>query len=135
MVANESPSISRLNIHPVSNGEVFSGISVYPPRHPNPHTQDQARLTDGSVSVQQAVIYSFRHRYAYTAHNRPMAKGQMRSPKQCADAMGHDLQTHLKSYARFQTRDLAAAFDEGVSVASSVHPNTTGGVAHRTELP
>ena len=64
-----------------------------------------------------------------------MANGLVRSPKQCADAMGHDLQTHLKSYARFPTRDLAAAFDESVSVASSVHPNTTGGVAHRTELP
>ena len=64
-----------------------------------------------------------------------MANGLVRSPKQCADAMGHDLQTHLKSYARFQTRDLAAAFDEGVSVASSVHANTTGGVAHRTAIP
>ncbi|KZR92381.1 hypothetical protein MITS9509_01368 [Synechococcus sp. MIT S9509] len=64
---------------------------------------------------QQAVVYSFRHRYAYVAHTRPMANGQMRSPKQCADAMGHDLDTHLKSYARFQTRDLAAAFDEGES--------------------
>ena len=66
---------------------------------------------------EQATMYSFRHRYAYTAHNRPMANGQMRSPKQIADAMGHDLQTHLKSYARFQTRDLAAAFDEAPAQA------------------
>ena len=74
--------------------------------------------------MQQAVIYSFRHRYAYTAHNRPMANGLVRSPKQCADAMGHDLQTHLKSYARFQTRDLAAAFDEAVSVYPPRHPSS-----------
>ena len=67
---------------------------------------------EAAAEGQQAVIYSFRHRYAYVAHNRPQANGQMRSPKQCADAMGHDLQTHLSSYARFQTRDLAAAFDE-----------------------
>ena len=67
---------------------------------------------EAAAEGQQAVVYSFRHRYAYVAHNRPQANGQMRSPKQCADAMGHDLQTHLSSYARFQTRDLVAAFDE-----------------------
>ena len=32
--------------------------------------------------------------------------------KQVADAMGHTLDTHLLSYSRFQTKDLASAFDE-----------------------
>ena len=42
---------------------------------------------------------------------RPMEDGTMRAPKQIADAMGHDLQTHLESYARFMTKDLKKAFD------------------------
>ena len=37
--------------------------------------------------------------------------GTYRSPKQIADAMGHDLETHLKSYSRFNTKDLENAFD------------------------
>ena len=54
--------------------------------------------------------YSFRHRYAYYDHNRPKADGTYRAPK--ADGMGHSLDTHLLSYARFQTKDLANQFDE-----------------------
>lgn len=73
---------------------------------------------EAEAERQQATAYSFRHRYAYTAHNRPMASGQMRSPKQCADAIGHSLDVHLKNYARFQTRDLASAFDEEPAVAA-----------------
>ena len=75
---------------------------------------------EAAAEGQQAVIYSFRHRYAYVAHNRPQANGQMRSPKQCADAMGHDLETHLNSYARFKTNDLATAFDE-VTIVPILH--------------
>ena len=37
--------------------------------------------------------------------------GTYRSPKQIADAMGHDLETHLKSYSRFNTKELENAFD------------------------
>ena len=33
------------------------------------------------------------------------------SIKQIADTMGHDLETHLKSYSRFNTKDLENAFD------------------------
>ena len=77
----------------------------------------QSIKAEAAAEQQIAVLYGFRHRYAYTAHNRPMANGQMRSPKMCADAMGHDLETHLASYARFATRDLASAFDEGLSPA------------------
>ena len=32
-------------------------------------------------------------------------------PKQIADAMGHDLETHLKSYSRFNIKDLENTFD------------------------
>ena len=51
------------------------------------------------------------NRYAYVAHNRINKNGTYRSPKQIADAMGHDLGTHLKSYSRFNTKDLENAFD------------------------
>jgi len=33
------------------------------------------------------------------------------SPKQVADALGHSLDTHLLSYARFMSKDLESAFD------------------------
>ena len=61
---------------------------------------------------QELTAYSFRHRYAYRGHNRPKADGTYRAPKQVADGMGHTLDTHLLSYSRFQTKDLATAFDE-----------------------
>lgn len=61
---------------------------------------------------QKLVPYSFRHRYSYVAHTRPKPDGSYRTPKQIADAMGHDLETHLLSYARFATRDLKSAFDD-----------------------
>jgi len=86
----------------------------------------QSIQAEAAAEGQQAVVYSFRHRYAYTAHNRPMANGQMRSPKQCADAMGHDLETHLRSYARFKTSDLAAAFDEGSTLGQGLPHNLVG---------
>ena len=35
----------------------------------------------------------------------------MRTVKQIADMMGHDPDTNLKSYARFQTKDLEKASD------------------------
>jgi len=61
---------------------------------------------------QELTAYSFRHRYAYYGHNRPKADGTYRAPKAVADALGHTLDTHLLSYARFQTKDLANQFDE-----------------------
>jgi len=60
---------------------------------------------------EELVVYSCRHRYAYVAHNRPTKDGRMRAPKQIADAMGHSLEVHLKSYARFQSKDLESVFD------------------------
>jgi len=55
--------------------------------------------------------YSFRHRYAYVAHTKPKQDGTVRTVKQIADLMGHDQNTNLKSYARFQTKDLERASD------------------------
>ncbi len=63
---------------------------------------------------QELTPYSFRHRYAYYGHNRPKVDGTYRAPKQVAEAMGHELDTHLLAYSRFKTKDLADQFDEGV---------------------
>ena len=61
---------------------------------------------------QELTPYSFRHRYAYVAHNRSKPDGTYRAAKKIADAMGHTLDTHLLSYSRFNTKDLASDFDE-----------------------
>ena len=66
---------------------------------------------EAEIEGQECTPYSFRHRYAYVAHNRINKHGTYRSPKQIADAMGHDLETHLKSYSRFNTKELENAFD------------------------
>jgi len=57
-------------------------------------------------------LFTINQKHAYYGHNRPKADGSYRAPKQVADAMGHTLDTHLLSYSRFQTKDLASAFDE-----------------------
>ena len=56
--------------------------------------------------------YSFRHRFAYYGHNRPQDDGTYRAPKKIAEAMGHEYETHLLSYARFDSKDLAKSFDQ-----------------------
>lgn len=55
---------------------------------------------------------SFRHRYSYVGHNRQKEDGTYRAPKQISDAMGHSLDVHLASYARFMTKELAKNFDQ-----------------------
>jgi integrase len=72
---------------------------------------------------QKLVPYSFRHRYSYVAHTRPKADGTPRPVKEIADAMGHDLATHLHSYTGFKARDLESSFDDD-SVAT---PAATSG--------
>ena len=52
------------------------------------------------------------HRFAYYGHNRLKADRSYRASKQINDAMFHTLETHLLSYSRLQTKDLASAFDE-----------------------
>ena len=66
---------------------------------------------EAEVEGQECTPYSFRHRYAYVAHNRINKNGTYRSPKQIAGAMSQDLETHLKSYSRFNTKDLENALD------------------------
>ena len=61
---------------------------------------------------QELTLYSFRHRDAYYGHNRPKADGSYRAAKKVADAIDHTLDTHLLSYSRFQTKNLASAFEE-----------------------
>ena len=48
----------------------------------------------------------------YYGHNRFKADGSYWAQKQVADAMGNTLDTDLLSYFRFQTKDLASAFEE-----------------------
>ncbi len=60
-----------------------------------------------SREKQELTPYSFRHRDAFYGHTRPRADGTYRAPKAVADALGHSLDTHLLSYERFQTKDLA----------------------------
>jgi len=54
---------------------------------------------------QQLTPYSFRHRFSSEGHARGL------QPKQLADSMGHDLETHMISYARFMSKDLESAFE------------------------
>jgi len=68
--------------------------------------------TEAQREKEELTPYSFRHRFAYYGHNRKQEDGTYRSPKQVADALGHSLDTHLLSYARFNTRDLAKSFDQ-----------------------
>ena len=72
----------------------------------------KALRSEAAKEKEELTPYSFRHRYAYYGHNRPQLDGSYRAPKQIADAMGHTLDTHLLSYARFKTRDLAESFDQ-----------------------
>ena len=63
--------------------------------------RDEAEHND-----EQLTLYSFRHRYAKGMHaaNLPLAN--------IAEAMGHTIEVHLKSYARFKpnaTAELIAA--------------------------
>ena len=66
---------------------------------------------EAEAEGQECTPYSFRHRYASVAHTRTNNEGKYLSPKQIADAMGHDLETHLKSYARFSSKELENVFD------------------------
>ena len=79
----------------------------------------QSITEEAAAEGQELVPYSFRHRYSATGHARGL------QPKQIADAMGHSLEVHMNSYARFMTRDLADAFD-AVNAAPFRHPVEAG---------
>ena len=65
----------------------------------------QSIAAEAEAEGEKLTPYSFRHRYSAAGHARGL------QPKQMADAMGHSLEVHMGSYARFMTRDLADAFD------------------------
>ncbi len=67
---------------------------------------------EASRKSQELTPYSFRNRYAYYGHYRPKVDGTYRSSQQIADAMGNKLDTHLISYSRSQTKELASDFVE-----------------------
>ena len=47
----------------------------------------------------------------YVAHTKSKQDGTIRTLKQIADLIGHDQNTNLKVYARFQTKDLEKTSD------------------------
>ena len=53
---------------------------------------------------EQLTPYSFRHRYAKQSHARRLAVAEI------AEAMGHTIDVHLKSYARFKPDATAANY-------------------------
>ena len=57
-----------------------------------------------AMEGQALVPYSFRHRYSKQLHRTHLR------PKQIADAMGHDLKTHLQHYARFMADNMDKEF-------------------------
>ena len=90
-----------------SAGNAGDAMRTYLRRQP---IWDQLRA-EAEAEGEVLVPYSFRHRWAYVAHTRQLPTGGYRAPKQIADAMGHDLATHEKHYARFATKNLADVFD------------------------
>ena len=65
----------------------------------------QSLRKQAKAEGQALVPYSFRHRYSKQLHSTHLR------PKQIADAMGHELKTHLNHYARFISDDLTEAFE------------------------
>ena len=65
----------------------------------------QSIAAEAEAEGEKLTPYSFRHRYSAAGHARGL------QPKQMADAMGHSLEVHMGSYARFMSPDLANAFD------------------------
>lgn len=70
---------------------------------------------EAEAEGQQLTPYSFRHRYSAAGHQRGVG------PKQLADAMGHSLEVHMGSYARFMSRDLEVAFNAVNGVAAAAN--------------
>ena len=59
---------------------------------------------DAKRQGEQLTPYSFRHRYAKQAHAARLAVAEI------TEAMGHTIEVHLKSYARFKPDATAANF-------------------------
>jgi integrase len=74
----------------------------------------ESLAVEAAREKQQLTPYSFRHRYSAEGHRRGL------QPKQLADAMGHSLEVHMSSYARFMSRDLANAFEAANATPQSL---------------
>jgi integrase len=74
----------------------------------------ESLAVEAAREKQQLTPYSFRHRYSAEGHRRGL------QPKQLADAMGHSLEVHMSSYARFMSRDLANAFEAANATSQSL---------------
>ena len=66
----------------------------------------QALRVEAEHQGEQLTPYSFRHRYAKQAHAARLAVAEI------SEAMGHTIEVHLKSYARFKPDAIAANFAE-----------------------
>lgn len=87
-------------------------ISTYLQRQPAWRSLKEAM----KANAQRAVIYSFRHSYSLRGHQRGIDAGSM------AQAMGHSLEVHCRSYPWASVAGTIAAFDRAnsaVAMASS----------------
>jgi hypothetical protein len=87
-------------------------ISTYLQRQPAWRSLKEAM----KANAQRAVIYSFRHSYSLRGHRRGIDAGSM------AQAMGHSLEVHCRSYPWASVAGTIAAFDRAnsaVAIASS----------------
>ncbi len=83
-------------------GKASHAIKTYLNRRPMWNTIKE----EAKKEHQSCTPYSFRHRFSATGH----ARGGV--SKVIADGMGHVLDTHLSSYARFTTKNMEQSFDE-----------------------
>ena len=90
----EMPSLGK-------EGKASHAIKTYLNRRPMWNTIKE----EAQKERQSCTPYSFRHRFSATGH----ARGGV--SKVIADGMGHVLDTHLSSYARFTTRNMEDAFE------------------------
>tara|TARA_Y100001963_G_C6751436_1_gene434422 strand:+ start:159 stop:1334 length:1176 start_codon:yes stop_codon:yes gene_type:complete len=91
----EMPSLGK-------EGKASHAIKTYLNRRPMWNTIKE----EAKKERQSCTPYSFRHRFSAEGH----ARGGV--SKVIADGMGHVLDTHLSSYARFTTKNMEQSFDE-----------------------
>lgn len=73
----------------------------------------QQLKADAEVAGEELTPYSFRHRYAKQSHAARLPVATI------AQAMGHTIDTHLKSYARFQPDAVAEAYEAANSIPTA----------------
>ncbi|MGB7565528.1 MAG: hypothetical protein WBM08_12365 [Prochlorococcaceae cyanobacterium] len=81
-------------------GNAGDGLSVFLRRQAVWHQLKAEAAAMGG----ELVAYSLRHRYSYEGHRLGLPA------KVLSQAMGHSLECHLRSYARFTSNEVAEAF-------------------------